>query len=240
MTLKGGVDRTVYQELDLHRRRDREQRRPQLQPLRRRAARQLRAHARRQAVRRDRRRSARARSRDRPHRRAPRFRRPLRQSRHHLRVLAHRSPATSRSAMLARNYKDPTLPDISGLTFDASLTWLASALTTVKLTARTTVDESIAGRRLRRASRARSRCEVDHAFRRWLIATLEVHRRDSTTMSARRALDERYATVGAHHLQAHARAVAQGRVPPRMAPLQRSPATTIRRDVVLLGVRLQR
>jgi hypothetical protein len=74
---------------------------------------------------------------------------------------------------IERNYEDPTLPRISGLTFDASLTWLASALTTVKLTARTTVDETIlfgvAGAFTREVA-----LQVDHAFRRWLIATLKV------------------------------------------------------------------
>src|SRR5262245_36470047 len=72
-----------------------------------------------------------------------------------------------------RSYEDPTLPRISGLTFDASLTWLASALTTMKLTARTTVDETI----LIGVSGAFTReiaLQIDHAFRRWLVATLKV------------------------------------------------------------------
>ena len=43
---------------------------------------------------------------------------------------------------IARNYVDPTLPNISKPSVDASLLWLMSGLTTVKLTARTTVDES--------------------------------------------------------------------------------------------------
>jgi hypothetical protein len=72
-----------------------------------------------------------------------------------------------------RGYEDPTLPRISGLTFDASLGWLASALTAVKLSARTTVDETIligvAGAFTREVA-----LEIDHAFRRWLIATLKI------------------------------------------------------------------
>ena len=71
---------------------------------------------------------------------------------------------------ITRSYQDPTLPRISGLTIDGSLTWLASALTTVKLTALTKVDEStlvgVAGVFTREVS-----LQVDHAFRRWLIAT---------------------------------------------------------------------
>jgi len=71
---------------------------------------------------------------------------------------------------ITRNYEDPTLQKISGLTVDGSLTWLASALTTVKLTALTKVDEStlvgVACVFTREVS-----LQVDHAFRRWLIAT---------------------------------------------------------------------
>jgi hypothetical protein len=74
---------------------------------------------------------------------------------------------------LDRSYKDPTLPDISGLTVDGSLTWQATALTTAKLTAASAVAETI----LPGVSGAFSRdfnVQVDHAFRRWLIGTLQV------------------------------------------------------------------
>jgi hypothetical protein len=71
---------------------------------------------------------------------------------------------------LTRRYQDWTLPEISGLTVDGSLTWVASALTTVKLVATTRVDEStvpgVSGSFTREVS-----LQVDHAFRRWLIAT---------------------------------------------------------------------
>jgi hypothetical protein len=71
---------------------------------------------------------------------------------------------------ITRTYTDPTLPDISKPSFDASLLWLMSGLTAVKLTARTTVDETtvvgISAIYTREAA-----LQVDHAFRRWLIAT---------------------------------------------------------------------
>ena len=35
-----------------------------------------------------------------------------------------------RAGYVLRRYQDPTLPNINGLSVDASLTWLASALTT--------------------------------------------------------------------------------------------------------------
>jgi hypothetical protein len=71
---------------------------------------------------------------------------------------------------LTRRYQDPALLNLSGLTFDASLTWVASALTTAKLTAVTRADESrvpgVAGVFTREVA-----LQVEHAFRRWLSAT---------------------------------------------------------------------
>jgi len=91
-----------------------------------------------------------------------------------------------------RSYEDPTLPRISGLTFDASLSWLASALTTFRLTARTAVDETIllgvAGAFTREVA-----LEIDHAFRRWLIATLKISGASIDYVGSPRE-DERYAT----------------------------------------------
>jgi hypothetical protein len=70
---------------------------------------------------------------------------------------------------LERDYHDP-LPNISGMTLDGSLTWLATGLTTVKFTAVTQVYEST----LQGVSGSFTHdmnVEVDHALRRWLIAT---------------------------------------------------------------------
>jgi hypothetical protein len=74
---------------------------------------------------------------------------------------------------LNRTYQDPTLPAISGMTADGALIWQPTALTTGKLTASSVVNESI----LPGVSGSFSRdvnLEVDHAFRRWLIANLMV------------------------------------------------------------------
>jgi hypothetical protein len=71
---------------------------------------------------------------------------------------------------LERHFEDPALQKAAGLTIDGSLTWVASALTTAKLTAVTRVDES----RVPGVSAVFTRevtLQVDHAFRRWLIAT---------------------------------------------------------------------
>jgi hypothetical protein len=96
---------------------------------------------------------------------------------------------------LTRRYQDPTLPELSGLTFDASLTWVASALTTAKLTAVTRADES----RVAGVSGVFTReiaLQVDHAFRRWLIATGRVlYGNDNYVGSARD--DNRYSASAA-------------------------------------------
>jgi hypothetical protein len=74
---------------------------------------------------------------------------------------------------LQRDYQDPTLPNISGVIADGSLLWQATGLTTAKLTATSTVNEST----LPGVSGDFSRdfnLQVDHALRRWLVATLIV------------------------------------------------------------------
>jgi hypothetical protein len=71
-----------------------------------------------------------------------------------------------------RTYEDPRLSDINGLIGNASLIWNASALTTVKLAAVSTVGEStIAG--VPGVFYRDVGLQVDHAFRRWLIGTVK-------------------------------------------------------------------
>jgi hypothetical protein len=92
---------------------------------------------------------------------------------------------------ITRTYNDPKLKDINGVTFDASLLWLMSGLTTVKLTARTTVDEStvvgVSGVFTREVA-----LQIDHAFRRWLIATMRFARASDEYVGSLRD-DNRYA-----------------------------------------------
>jgi len=74
---------------------------------------------------------------------------------------------------LERTYKDPALQDLRGFLVDGSLAWNATALTTVKATAKTTANEST----LFGVSGVLSRdfgVEVDHAFRRWLIGAVKL------------------------------------------------------------------
>lgn len=72
-----------------------------------------------------------------------------------------------------RVYQDPRLVDISGLIGNASLLWTANALTTVKLTAASSIGEStvpgVSGTLYRDVG-----LQVDHSFRRWLIGSLKL------------------------------------------------------------------
>jgi hypothetical protein len=70
-----------------------------------------------------------------------------------------------------RDYIAP-LPDVSGVIANGSLIWQASALTTAKLTATSVVNESIVQNASGTLSRDLS-LQVDHALRRWLIATVK-------------------------------------------------------------------
>ncbi len=73
---------------------------------------------------------------------------------------------------LQRLYQDPTLPSIGGLIADGSLIWQATALTTAKLTATSTVSESILPGTSGEFSRDFT-LQVDHAFMLWLIGSLQ-------------------------------------------------------------------
>jgi hypothetical protein len=70
---------------------------------------------------------------------------------------------------MERDYHDPTLPNISGPTLDGTLLWQATALTSAKFTAQSSVSESSVQDVSGEFSRSFS-LEVDHALRSWLIA----------------------------------------------------------------------
>ena len=73
---------------------------------------------------------------------------------------------------LRRKYDDPRFDALTGLIGNASLVWTATALTTVKFTATSTVGETtvpdVSGVLYRDAL-----VQVDHSFRRWLIGTVK-------------------------------------------------------------------
>lgn len=70
----------------------------------------------------------------------------------------------------SRKYEDPRLPNLEGMTVDGSLIWTATPLTTVRLTATTLTNEIVTPDVSGNLSRDVI-LRIDHAFRRWLIAT---------------------------------------------------------------------
>jgi hypothetical protein len=97
---------------------------------------------------------------------------------------------------LERTYVDPTLPRIAGATLDGSLLWQATALTSAKFTASSVVNESV----LTGVSGSFSRdvnVQVDHAFRRWLIATAKLGYGHDDYVGLGRLDDRYFAAIGA-------------------------------------------
>jgi hypothetical protein len=72
---------------------------------------------------------------------------------------------------LERSYVDPALLPVHGTLLDASLTYYATPLTTLKLEMKTTVDESTLTGVSGQFSHFYA-AQIDHAFRRWLIGTV--------------------------------------------------------------------
>jgi len=138
---------------------------------------------------------------------------------------------------LTRIYQDPTLEDVRGWTVDASLVWLASALTTVKLTATTTVAEStlvgVSGAFTREIT-----AQVDHAFRRWLLGTLKFTRGFDDYVGSPRE-DYRYVASGAlaYSVTRELQLKSEYRQEWRISNI---PGNNFWAHVWLLGLRLQR
>jgi hypothetical protein len=138
---------------------------------------------------------------------------------------------------MERTYADPRLLDLNGPTFDASLTWVASALTTVKLNATTTANETtLAG--VSGVFTHELGIEVDHAFRTWLEATLKfTGDRDDYVGNARQ--DDRYVASAALTYKLNREWQLKGELR-REWLASNQPGNNYQAYVALLGVRLQR
>jgi hypothetical protein len=138
---------------------------------------------------------------------------------------------------LQRNYVDPSLQAIQGPTLDAALTYAFSALTNVKLTANTLVNETTvpgtSGVFTRNVG-----FEVEHAFRRWLIGSLKFNYGvDDYVGSARK--DDRYAISGSIIYKLNR--MMQLKAELREEWLRSTvPTAEYTATVMLLGLRLQR
>jgi hypothetical protein len=139
---------------------------------------------------------------------------------------------------LERNYKDPTLKQLQGFTFDASLIYAMSALTNVKLTAATVAQETTvpgtAGVLTRNTG-----IEVDHAFRRWLIGAIKVsYGFDDYVGSDRK--DDRYAVSAAITYKLNRDMQVKGEVREEWLRSTTPIGVDYNATVFLLGMRMQR
>jgi hypothetical protein len=105
-------------------------------------------------------------------------------------ALAQRLTGELALGYLSRVYRDPTLADVRGPAVDGSLLFIVTPLTSVKLTAKSIINESVlAG--VSGVLQRDSDLSVDHALRRWLIATVRFgYGRDDYVGSSRE--DRRY------------------------------------------------
>jgi hypothetical protein len=138
-----------------------------------------------------------------------------------------------------RTFKDPTLPDIRGLLIDGSLTWTATALTTVKLVARSVQDESVLPG-VSGVLRRDAGLEVNHAFRRWLIGSFRLgYGIDEYISPANERIDHRYAVSAGITYKLTRTVQIKGEV--RREWLRSNvPGADSAATVALIGLRLQR
>lgn len=105
-------------------------------------------------------------------------------------ALSQRLTGELAAGYLSRAYRDPTLADVRGPLVDGSLLFILTPLTSVKLTTTSIINESVlAG--VSGVLQHDSDLSVDHALRRWLIATVRFgYGRDDYVGSTR--VDRRY------------------------------------------------
>lgn len=139
--------------------------------------------------------------------------------------------------VIQRRNADPRFGSVNAPVIDGSLVWTPSALTTVTLTARSTIDETT----IVNSSGIERRdfgLQVEHGFRRWLTGTARLgvgfDRYDGTTRRDTRML----ASLGLVY-RANRNLQIRGEI--RHERLQSSqPGTDFTANVMLVGLRLQR
>lgn len=138
---------------------------------------------------------------------------------------------------LTRSYEDPNLLDLGGLTADMSLVWKATGLTTFTLTAKTSVDEVIVAG-VSGAFRRDFGLQIDHAFRRWLLASVRLGYGNDDYVGSTRD-DNRYSASALLTYKMTPNTWIKGEV--RRDWLRSTvDGADFEANVVLLGVRLQR
>ncbi len=138
---------------------------------------------------------------------------------------------------MGRTYVDPTLPNISGLLIDSSLTWKPSALTQVRLDLNSTINESVTTGAAGIFTRE-GRVTVDHWFRRWLVGSVFASYATDQYRGTPR-VDDRWAYGAALTYSINRMLALRGEV--RHEELSsNTPGVDYKADVAMLGLRLQR
>jgi hypothetical protein len=135
-----------------------------------------------------------------------------------------------------REYDDPRLSPLDGVVGRGSLLWNATALTSVKFTATSTIGEStvpgVSGVLSRDAG-----LEVDHSFRRWLIGTLKGGIGQDNYVGSNRVDNRYYYGVGAiYKLNRFVQLKGEAR---REWLVSTQPVNNYSANVLLMGMRLQ-
>lgn len=136
-----------------------------------------------------------------------------------------------------RTYEDPSLRNISGLIFDASLIWKATGLTTVTLKANSEIGETTAANASGVFQRQAS-ITIDHAFRRWLIGSVGVTYGTEDYIGAGRRDDRLGLSAGfTYYLNRYAAIKGEARHEQLRST---DPDGGYTANIVMLGLRLQR
>lgn len=151
--------------------------------------------------------------------------------------LTHLITGSASVGYAMRHYRDPALSDIHGLIANGALAWKATPLTTLTLSAASSIGEST----LPGVSGVLERdygLKLDHAFRRWLIATGAFDYSTLDYVGSVRS-DQRYAASAqlTYKLSREVWLKGQYRHEWQTSSVPNAGYTA---DVVLLGVRLQR
>ncbi|MCA0320484.1 MAG: outer membrane beta-barrel protein [Proteobacteria bacterium] len=138
---------------------------------------------------------------------------------------------------MIRDNREPTFGDIRVPVFDAALTWTPTALTTVRLTAKSIIDESFTtgASGLQRRDVA---VELEHSFRRWLIGTARLAYGQDVYQGTTRVDQRMVASVNLVY-RASRNMQIRGEVR-REALFSNQAGQSYSANVVLLGLRLQR
>lgn len=138
---------------------------------------------------------------------------------------------------LVRHSAEPTFADIRVPVLDASLVWTVTPLTTLRLTARSTVDESFTTG-ASGIQRHDLSVELEHSFRRWLTGTARLAYGQDRYAGTTRTDQRMIASLGLVY-RASRNLQIRGEVR-REALISNAVGQSYSANIVLLGLRLQR